>query len=62
MSESHESLTIRIVRKFLESNLSMVFLIISFAAGAVALIWTPREEEPQIKAAAANILDRKSVV
>jgi len=56
MSESHESLTIRIVRKFLESNLSMVFLIISFAAGAVALIWTPREEEPQIKAAAANIL------
>jgi len=56
MSEVHESLTIRIVRKFLESNLSMVFIIVSLAAGTVALLVTPREEEPQIVVAAANIL------
>jgi hypothetical protein len=36
MSETHESLTIRIVRKFMESNLSMVFIIISIAVRAVA--------------------------
>ena len=33
MSATHESLTIRIVRKFLESNLSMVFILVSIAAG-----------------------------
>ncbi len=56
MSEPHESLTIRIVRKFLESNLSMVFILVSIAAGAVALVVTPREEEPQILVAAANVM------
>jgi multidrug efflux pump subunit AcrB len=56
MTGSHESLTIRIVRKFLESNLSMVFIIVSLAAGAIALLITPREEEPQIIVAAANVM------
>ena len=56
MSETRESLTIRIVRKFLESNLSMVFILVSLAAGTVALLVTPREEEPQIVVAAANVL------
>lgn len=56
MSEPHESLTIRIVRKFLESNLSMVLILVSIAAGAVALVVTPREEEPQIIVAAANVM------
>ena len=56
MSQPHESLTIRIVRKFLESNLSMVFILVSIAAGVVALLVTPREEEPQIIVAAANVL------
>ncbi len=56
MSESHDSLTIRIVRKFLESNLSMVFILVSIAAGVVALVVTPREEEPQIIVAAANVM------
>jgi multidrug efflux pump subunit AcrB len=56
MSESHESLTIRIVRKFLESNLSLVFIIVSIALGALALLVTPREEEPQIIVPAANVL------
>ena len=34
MSAPHDSFTIRIVRKFLESNLSMVFIIVSLVAGA----------------------------
>ena len=56
MSQLHDSLTIRIVRKFLESNLSMVFILVSIAAGVVALLVTPREEEPQIIVAAANVM------
>jgi multidrug efflux pump subunit AcrB len=56
MSGSHESLTIRIVRKFLESNLSIVFILVSLAVGAIALVVTPREEEPQIIVAAANVM------
>ncbi len=56
MSSPHESLTIRIVRKFLESNLSMVFILVSLAVGAIALVVTPREEEPQIIVAAANVM------
>ena len=56
MSQPHDSLTIRIVRKFLESNLSMVFILVSIAAGVVALVVTPREEEPQIIVAAANVM------
>jgi len=56
MNPAHESLTIRIVRKFLESNLSIVFILVSLAAGAVALAVTPREEEPQITVAAANVM------
>ena len=56
MSGPHESFTIRIVRKFLESNLSMVFILVSLAAGVIALVVTPREEEPQIVVAAANVM------
>ena len=56
MSQSHDSLTIRIVRKFLESNLSIIFILVSIAAGVVALLVTPREEEPQIIVAAANVM------
>ncbi len=43
-----DSLTIRIVRLFTTSQLSLLFLIIAFFAGAAALILTPREEDPQI--------------
>jgi multidrug efflux pump subunit AcrB len=56
MNASHDSLTIRIVRKFLESNLSVVFILVSIAVGALALMITPREEEPQITVAAANVM------
>ncbi len=56
MSEPHDSFTIRIVRKFLESNLSVVLILLSLAAGILALVVTPREEEPQIVVAAANVM------
>jgi multidrug efflux pump subunit AcrB len=56
MTSPHETLTIRIVRKFLESNLSIVFILASLAAGITALLVTPREEEPQITVAAANVM------
>ncbi|MGB9604771.1 MAG: efflux RND transporter permease subunit [Bryobacteraceae bacterium] len=56
MSAAHESFTVRIVRKFLEPNLSAVFILVSLAAGAIALLVTPREEEPQITVPAANVM------
>ncbi len=43
-----DSLTVAIVRRFTTSHLSLLFLIISLLAGAVALMLTPREEDPQI--------------
>ncbi len=56
MSEPRESFTIAIVRRFLESNLSIVFIVVSLVAGVAALLITPREEEPQIIVAAANVM------
>ncbi|NBV74744.1 MAG: efflux RND transporter permease subunit, partial [Methylococcaceae bacterium] len=43
-----ESLTVRIVRLFTTSHLSLLFLLVSLLAGAAALMLTPREEDPQI--------------
>ncbi len=43
-----DSLTIRIVKLFTTSQLSLLFLIIAIFAGAAALVLTPREEDPQI--------------
>lgn len=56
MSAGHDTLTIRIVRKFLESHLSIFFIIVSLLLGVLALAVTPREEEPQLTVAAANVL------
>ncbi len=53
---SHSSLTTKIVRVFTTSQLSILFLIISLLAGAVALILTPREEDPQIVVPVMDIL------
>ena len=50
-----QSLPIRIVSKFLYSNLSVLLLIISVALGGVALFITPREEEPQIIVPLADV-------
>lgn len=46
----------RIVDLFLTSNLSILLLLASIAAGAVALIATPREEDPQISVPMADIM------
>jgi len=48
-------LTARIVEIFITSKLSILFLIASFFAGAIALIATPREEEPQIVVPFADV-------
>ncbi len=50
-----ESLTQRIVELFLRGNLSVMLILISLLAGAVALLVTPREEEPQIVVPLADV-------
>ena len=55
MSEKKHGFTIRIVRQFLESNISVVLILLALAAGVVALAVTPREEEPQIVIPAADV-------
>ncbi|QJD29664.1 efflux RND transporter permease subunit [Methylococcus geothermalis] len=49
-------LTAAIVRVFITSKLSLVFLIASFLLGAAALLLTPREEEPQIVVPVADVV------
>jgi len=49
------TLTKRIVEIFITSKLSILFLLASIAAGAVALLATPREEEPQIVVPFADV-------
>jgi multidrug efflux pump subunit AcrB len=48
--------TARIVDRFLGSNLSLLLLLASLAAGFVALYVTPREEDPQISVPMADII------
>ncbi len=55
MNAQQHGFTISVVRKFLESHLSFVIILLALAAGAVALMVTPREEEPQIVIPAADI-------
>ena len=50
-----QPLTNRIVEVFLKGNLSAMLIILSLIAGAVALLVTPREEEPQIIVPIADI-------
>ncbi len=56
MKPGHDSLPIRIVRAFLGSNLSLILILLSITVGTVALMVTPREEEPQIVIPVADIL------
>ena len=56
MSEEKMSLTSSIVKVFLTSKLSILFVIASLLSGALALLVTPREEEPQIVVPVANIV------
>ena len=43
-----DSLTTRIVAAFLDSNFSILLILLCLGMGAAALIATPREEDPQI--------------
>ncbi|MFZ0051698.1 MAG: efflux RND transporter permease subunit [Desulfobaccales bacterium] len=54
----HLGLTARLVRRFLESKLPTLIIIISLLAGAAALLFTPREEDPQITVPMVDILIR----
>ena len=52
----HLGVTGRIVEAFLVSRLPVIFIIASLLAGAVALVLTPREEEPQIVVPVVDVL------
>ncbi|MBN2580993.1 MAG: efflux RND transporter permease subunit [Pirellulales bacterium] len=45
----------RIVEVFLRGNLAVLLILISLIAGAIALLVTPREEEPQIVVPLADV-------
>ncbi|RMG15028.1 MAG: efflux RND transporter permease subunit [Planctomycetota bacterium] len=55
-SPERAPLTSRIVEAFLEGNLSVLLLILSLLAGGVALLVTPREEDPQIVVPLVDVL------
>jgi len=54
-AEEH-GFTNRVVRAFLDSNLSIVLILLASAIGVVALLVTPREEDPQIVVPMADVL------
>lgn len=47
--------TNQIIKTFLESNLSLILIMLATVAGLVALIVTPREEDPQIVVPLADV-------
>jgi multidrug efflux pump subunit AcrB len=52
----HEAhFTNRVVKIFLESNLSLILILLATVVGLVALWWTPREEDPQIVVPLADV-------
>lgn len=53
---THQSWMQRLVAVFLTGNLAPLLLLLSLAAGAVALLATPREEDPQIIVPVAEIV------
>ncbi len=56
MTEQKPSFTSGILQAFLKGNLSILLILISLAAGAAALLITPREEEPQIVVPLADVM------
>jgi multidrug efflux pump subunit AcrB len=56
MEDRKHSLTSGILQAFLKGNLSILLILISLAAGAAALLITPREEEPQIVVPLADVM------
>ncbi len=47
-SQTDQTITSRIVQAFLGSNFSILLILLCLGMGAVALLATPREEDPQI--------------
>jgi multidrug efflux pump subunit AcrB len=56
--EVHLGLTARLVKLFLLSKLPTIIIMVSLLAGLAALLYTPREEDPQIKVPMVDILIR----
>jgi multidrug efflux pump subunit AcrB len=56
MGERNSTFFGGIIQAFLRGNLSVLLILISVAAGVVALNVTPREEEPQIVVPLADVL------
>lgn len=54
--ERKHSFTSGILQAFLKGNLAILLILISLAAGAAALLITPREEEPQIVVPLADVM------
>ena len=56
--EIHLGPTARLVKVFLLSKLPTIIILVSLLAGLMALLYTPREEDPQIKVPMVDILIR----
>ncbi|GAB6067671.1 efflux RND transporter permease subunit [Methylothermus subterraneus] len=56
MAEAKLGFTARIVQVFIESRLAPLILSASLLLGLAALLWTPREEEPQIVVPVMDVL------
>jgi multidrug efflux pump subunit AcrB len=56
MAEHKHGFIYRVVEAFLRGNLSAIVIVLTLALGAVALLATPREEEPQIVVPLADVL------
>ncbi|MDD2901278.1 MAG: efflux RND transporter permease subunit [Syntrophales bacterium] len=54
----HLGPTARLVKVFLLSKLPTIIILVSLLAGVAALLYTPREEDPQIKVPMVDILIR----
>ncbi len=54
-SDGHADVLSGVVRIFLNSNLSVILIILSLGIGGVALFVTPREEDPQIVVPLADV-------
>ncbi len=55
LAEPQHNFTNRIVKIFLESNLSIILILLASIAGLAALGLTPREEDPQIVVPLADV-------
>jgi multidrug efflux pump subunit AcrB len=54
-AEPQHNFTNRIVKIFLESNLSVILILLASIVGLAALVLTPREEDPQIVVPLADV-------